>query len=42
MLDENPAMLHLMERLGATVRTMEDGNTVAYTRLPADRRRRAA
>jgi RimJ/RimL family protein N-acetyltransferase len=42
MLERNSAMLHLMERLGSTVRSMEDGNTVAYTRLPADRRRRAA
>ena len=41
MLDENTAMLHLMQRLGRTVRTVEDGNTIAYTRLPA-RRRNAA
>lgn len=42
MLGENVAMLHLMERLGPTVRTVEGGNTVAYTRLPAGRRRHAA
>lgn len=41
MLADNTAMLHLMQRLGATVRTIEGGNTVAYTRLPA-RRRHAA
>jgi GNAT superfamily N-acetyltransferase len=42
MLQENHEMLHLMQRLGSTVRTVEDGNTVAYTRLPAGRRRNAA
>jgi acetyltransferase len=42
MLEENSQMLHLMRRLGRTVRTVEDGNTVAYTRLPAGRRRNAA
>ena len=41
MLEENAPMLHLMQRLGRTVRTVEDGNTVVYTRLPA-RRRNAA
>ena len=42
MLEENAPMLHLMQRLGSTVRTVEDGNTVAYTRLPAGGRRNAA
>jgi GNAT superfamily N-acetyltransferase len=42
MLDRNVVMLHLMERLGRTVRTVEDGNTVAYTRLPVGSRRNAA
>lgn len=41
MLEENRSMLHLMERLGRTVRSVEDGNTVAYTRLPAGRRNAA-
>jgi GNAT superfamily N-acetyltransferase len=36
-------MLPLLERLGRTVRTVEDGRSVAYTRLSgAPRRRRAA
>lgn len=42
MLDDNAQMLHLMQRLGPTVRTVEEGNVVAYTRLPATRRRNAA
>jgi acetyltransferase len=42
MLEDNEPMLHLMQRLGRTVRTVEDGNTVAYTRLPALARRNAA
>ena len=42
MLEENKPMLRLMERIGPTVRTVESGNTVAYTRLPAARRRNAA
>ena len=41
MLDDNRAMLHLMERLGRTVRSVEDGTTVVYTRLPAGRRNAA-
>lgn len=41
LLDHNHAMQRLMDRLGRTVRTFEDGNAVIYTRLPA-RRRRAA
>jgi hypothetical protein len=28
-------MLRLMERIGPTVRTVEDGVAVAYTKLPA-------
>jgi hypothetical protein len=36
-------MLPLLERLGRTVRAVEDGRAVAYTRLSrAPRRRRAA
>jgi GNAT superfamily N-acetyltransferase len=42
MLDANSRMLHLMQRLGSTVRSVEDGTTVAYTRLPPTRRRSAA
>jgi GNAT superfamily N-acetyltransferase len=42
MLEDNSAMLHLMRRLGSTIRTVEGGSTVAYTRLPAGRRSRAA
>ena len=41
MLDDNRTMLHLMERLGRTVRSVEDGSTVVYTRLPAGRRNAA-
>jgi GNAT superfamily N-acetyltransferase len=41
MLENNTAMLQLMRRLGTTVRTVEDGTTVVYARLPA-RRRNAA
>jgi GNAT superfamily N-acetyltransferase len=43
MLDGNAPMLRLLERLGRTVRTVEDGRAVAYTRLrPAGRRARGA
>jgi RimJ/RimL family protein N-acetyltransferase len=42
MAHGNVAMMHLMERIGPTIRTVEDGTTVAYTRLPASRRRHAA
>ncbi|MEA2423528.1 MAG: Acetyltransferase domain [Thermoleophilaceae bacterium] len=42
MLDGNQPMLHLLERLGRTVRTVEDGRAVAYTRLQPGRRRSAA
>jgi acetyltransferase len=42
MLEGNETMLELMRRLGSTVRTVEDGTVVAYTRLPAARRRNAA
>jgi RimJ/RimL family protein N-acetyltransferase len=41
MLGDNTQMLRLMQRLGPTVRTVEDGNVVAYTRLPAARRHAA-
>jgi RimJ/RimL family protein N-acetyltransferase len=39
MLDGNAPMMRLMERLGRTVRTVEDGRSVAYTRLQPGRRR---
>jgi GNAT superfamily N-acetyltransferase len=42
MLDGNAPMLHLLERLGRTVRTVEDGHAVAYTRLERAPRRRSA
>jgi GNAT superfamily N-acetyltransferase len=38
---DSSAMLRLMERLGPTVRTVEDGTLVVHARLP-DGRRRAA
>jgi len=41
LLIENEPMLRLMERLGPTVRTTEDGSTAAYVRLPPARRRAA-
>jgi GNAT superfamily N-acetyltransferase len=37
-----PAMLPLLEPLGRTVRTVEDGRAVAYTRLSRAPRRRSA
>ena len=42
MLPGNAPMLRLFERLGRTVRTVEDGTSTAYVRLRADRRRRRA
>jgi GNAT superfamily N-acetyltransferase len=42
MLDGNQPMLRLLERLGRTVRTVEDGRSVAYTRLQVSSRRRVA
>src|SRR3954471_10969612 len=42
MLDGNAPMLRLLERLGRTVRTVEDGRAVAYTRLQQSSRRSAA
>ncbi|MGZ4172792.1 MAG: N-acetyltransferase family protein [Solirubrobacteraceae bacterium] len=41
MLDHNEPMLRLMQDLGHTVETVEDGHRIAYTRLPL-RARRAA
>jgi acetyltransferase len=41
MLGHNAPMLRLMQRLGSTVRTAEDGTTVVYARLPAGRRNAA-
>jgi len=41
VLVENEAMLHLMQRLGRTVRVVEDGVSVVYAELPASRRRAA-
>jgi acetyltransferase len=35
MLDSNPAVLALLGEIGRTVRTIEDGRSVAYTKLPA-------
>lgn len=42
MLHGNVSMLRLLERLGRTVRTVEDGRAVAYTRLRGRSGRRAA
>ncbi|MEA2427956.1 MAG: hypothetical protein QOF37_1584 [Thermoleophilaceae bacterium] len=42
MLSDNVPMLRLFERLGRTVRSVEDGTSTAYVRLRADRRRSAA
>lgn len=42
MLDGNAPMLRLMERLGRTVRAVEHGRAVAYTRLSRTTRRSAA
>jgi acetyltransferase len=42
MLHGNAAMLRLLERLGRTVRTVEEGRAVAYTRLHPRLARRAA
>jgi acetyltransferase len=41
MFDDNAPMLRLLERLGRTVRTVEDGRAVAYTRLQQSSRRAA-
>ena len=41
LLDDNAPMRRLMERLGHTVRTVEDGTSQVYTRLPAAQRRAA-
>ena len=42
MLSDNAPMLRVFERLGRTVRSVEDGTSTAYVRLRADRRRSAA
>ena len=42
MLAGNQPMLRLFERLGRTVRSVEEGTATAYVRLRADRRRAAA
>jgi len=42
MLDHNRAMARLLQRLGHTVQTVEDGHVLAYTRLPLRTDRRAA
>lgn len=42
MLVDNAPMLRLFERLGRTVRSVEDGTSTAYVRLRADLRRAAA
>ena len=41
LLPENRTMMRLMERIGPTVRTFEDGGSVAYARLPATGRHAA-
>ncbi len=41
LLDDNTPMRRLMERLGHTVRTVEDGTAQLYTRLAAGQRRAA-
>jgi acetyltransferase len=41
LLEYNAPMLALMERLGRTVRTVEDGTSRVLTRLAADQRRAA-
>lgn len=40
MMFGNEPMVRLFERLGRTVRSVEDGTATAYVRLRADRRRR--
>jgi ribosomal protein S18 acetylase RimI-like enzyme len=42
MLEQNRPMLRLLERLGRTVQTVQEGHVLAYTRLPLRRERRAA
>ena len=42
VLDRNSPMLALMRRLGSTVTTVEQGNSVVYTRLKPEAVRRAA
>jgi GNAT superfamily N-acetyltransferase len=42
MLAGNAPMLRLFERLGRTVRTVEEGTSIVYVRLRTDRRRSAA
>ena len=41
LLSDNTPMLRLMERLGPTVRSLEQGSATVYTRLPTDGRRAA-
>lgn len=41
MLDGNRPMVTVLERLGPTVRTVEDGASIAYTRLSVNGRRAA-
>jgi acetyltransferase len=42
LLDHNRPMIRLLERVGRTVKTMEDGHVLAYTRLPLRAQRRVA
>lgn len=42
LLEHNKPMIRLLERLGRTVQTMQDGHVLAYTRLPLRAERRAA
>ena len=41
LLERNAPMLALLQRLGPTTNTVEDGVAVAYTELPVARRRAA-
>jgi acetyltransferase len=41
LLEENTPMLRLMQRLGRTVTSVEDGVSVVHARLPGERRRAA-
>jgi GNAT superfamily N-acetyltransferase len=42
LLDHNEPMMRLLQHLGRTVQTVEDGHVLAYTRLPLRAERRAA
>jgi GNAT superfamily N-acetyltransferase len=42
LLDHNEPMMRLLQHLGRTVQTVEDGRVLAYTRLPLRAERHAA